>query len=149
MWHQPSRWYTGRTSLFIVDSIVKYRYQVWHIDLHDSIARVSFQLNRCYRGILPFLNEHVCITELGKIYSCFQHCKKAMSRGIKKPAHSLRPSLVVMFRHPQNYCLELRKPFKEGYNPFKYKLEVVLPNSFPTKRVRRFPNPAHLQNSVF
>lgn len=56
-----------------------------------------------------------------------------------------------MFRHTQNYSIELHKPFKEGYNPFKYKLQVVLSNSFSTdsKRVRRFPNPAHIRNSVF
>lgn len=74
-----------------------------------------------------------------------------MSRGLKKPAYSPRLSLVAMFQHTQNYSLELHKPFKEGYNPFKYELQVVLPNLFPTnyKRVRRFSNPAHLQNSVF
>lgn len=61
-----------------------------------------------------------------------------MSRGIKKPAHSPRPSWVAMFRHTQNYSPELHKAFKEGYNPFKYKLHVVLLNSFSTdyKRVR-------------
>lgn len=65
--------------------------------------------------------------------------------------NQLTAHVAPMFRHTQNYGLELHKPFKEGYNPFKYKLKFVLSNSFPTdyKRVRKFPNPAHLRNSVF